>query len=120
MVPAVVLRPVFISLFKTINTVHMKKKTSLALTAILFTLSLHAQDGNAGINQANTLVRSYFETAVNLLFAIGGIAGLVGAVKVFSKVSHGEGDSNKSAMNWFYACIFLVVVAATLRAFFGL
>ena len=98
----------------------MKKETFFLSIALFIALTVNAQDGNAGINQANTLVRSYFETAVNLLFAIGGVSGLVGAIKVFTKVSSGDGDSNKSAMNWFAACVFLVVVAGTLRAFFGL
>jgi hypothetical protein len=42
----------------------------------------NAQDGNAGINEANTAVRSYFDTGTNLMYAIGAVLGLIGAVKV--------------------------------------
>ena len=78
-----------------------------------------AQDGNAGINQANTLVRGYFATGTTLLYAIGAVVGLIGAVKVFNKWNSGEPDTSKTAAAWFGSCIFLVVVATVLKSFFG-
>lgn len=79
-----------------------------------------AQDGNAGINQANTQVRSYFDSGTNLMYAIGAILGLIGAVKVYSKWSLGEQDTSKVAAAWFGSCIFLVVVATIIKSFFGM
>lgn len=90
------------------------------LIAITASLVAKAQDGDAGINQANTMIRDYFNTGVNLLYAIGGILGLIGAVKVYQKWSHGDHDTGKVAGAWFGSCIFLVVVATLLRSFFGL
>ena len=90
------------------------------LIALAASLVAKAQDGDAGINQANTMIRDYFNTGVNLLYAIGGILGLIGAVKVYSKWSHGDHDTGKVAGAWFGSCIFLVVVATLLRSFFGL
>lgn len=92
------------------------------LGAIASSLAAIAQtaDGNAGINQANTMVRSYFDTGVNLMYGVGAVVGLVGAIKVYNKWSHGDHDTNKVAASWFGACIFLVVVATLLRSFFGL
>ncbi|MBS1659509.1 MAG: DUF4134 domain-containing protein [Bacteroidetes bacterium] len=78
-----------------------------------------AQDGSAGINQANDLVRGYFPTAVNLMYAIGAIVGLIGAIKVFSAWAEGEPHTKKLAAGWFGACIFLVVVATVIKSFFG-
>lgn len=79
-----------------------------------------AQDGNAGINEATTKVKSYFNTGCNLMYAIGAVVGLIGAVKVFNKWNAGEPDTNKVAAAWFGSCIFLVVVATVLKSFFGL
>ena len=53
-----------------------------SLAGLGASLAAFAQDGNAGINQANTQVRSYFESGTNLMYAIGAILGLIGAVKV--------------------------------------
>ncbi len=78
-----------------------------------------AQDGNAGINEATTQVKSYFDTGTNLMYAIGAIVGLVGAIKVFKKWNDGEHDTGKVASSWFGSCIFLVVVATVLKSFFG-
>lgn len=75
--------------------------------------------GEAGISSATTQVRGYFSLGVNLVYAIGAIVGLVGAVKVYNKWSNGEQDTAKVASSWFGACIFLVVVATVLRGFFG-
>jgi Domain of unknown function (DUF4134) len=90
--------------------------------SILMIESASAQtaDGNAGINQANTFVRSYFDSGVNLVYAIGALVGLIGAVKVYQKWNHGDHDTGKVAAAWFGSCIFLVIVATVLKSFFGL
>ncbi|HXD79084.1 MAG TPA: DUF4134 domain-containing protein [Puia sp.] len=94
------------------------------MIALLVLAGVQAQaqtaDGNAGINQANTLIRGYFATAVQLMYAIGAIVGLVGAVHVYMKWSRGDHDTQRVAMAWFGACIFLVVVATVIQSFFGL
>ena len=98
-----------------------RHQPELALVmALLCTYAANAQDGNAGINQANTMVRSYFATGVQLMYAIGAILGLIGAVRVYQKWSHGDHDTGKVAASWFGACIFLVVVATLIQSFFGL
>lgn len=90
------------------------------LSLLMLTLqAAMAQDGNAGINQATTQVKSYFDTGTNLMYAIGAIVGLVGAIKVFKKWNDGEHDTGKVASSWFGSCIFLVVVATVLKSFFG-
>jgi len=80
----------------------------------------YAQDGNAGINEATARVRSYFETGTQLMYAIGAILGLVGAVKVYQKWNGGDQDTGKVAASWFGSCVFLVIVATVLRSFFGI
>lgn len=87
---------------------------------LMFTsLSVSAQDGNAGINQANTQVRSYFASGTNLMYAIGAIVGLIGAVKVYNKWNAGDHDTGKVAAAWFGSCVFLVIVATVIKSFFG-
>lgn len=78
-----------------------------------------AQDGTAGINDANTKVRSYFSAGTNLMYAIGAVVGLIGAIKVFNKWNSGDHDTGKVAAAWFGSCVFLVVVATVIRSFFG-
>src|SRR6476469_875012 len=87
---------------------------------MLFTQVLYAQDGNAGINDANTKVRSYFSSGTNRMYAVGAVLGLIGAVKVYSKWNSGDPDTSKVAAAWFGSCVFLVVVATVIRSFFGL
>ncbi|WP_394353163.1 DUF4134 domain-containing protein [Mucilaginibacter humi] len=89
------------------------------LIMVLFSLTLYAQDGNSGITSATTRVKSYFSTGTSLMYAIGAIMGLVGAIKVFKKWNDGEHDTGKIASSWFGSCIFLVVVATVLKSFFG-
>lgn len=92
----------------------------LAFTLNTFTfLSAIAQDGNAGINEATMRVRSFFLTGTNLMYAIGAVLGLIGAVKVYQKWNGGDPDTSRVAAAWFGSCIFLVVVATVLQSFFG-
>jgi hypothetical protein len=96
------------------------RSVSLSILFILIAIqAVFAQDGNAGINQATSQVKSYFDTGTNLMYAIGAIVGLVGAIKVFKKWNDGEHDTGKVASSWFGSCIFLVVVATVLKSFFG-
>lgn len=103
----------------------MKKKLTgvkvLLATTLLTTIALvaKAQDGNAGINAANTQVRSYFAAGTNLMYAVGAIVGLIGAVKVYQKWNSGDQDTGRVAAAWFGSCVFLVVVATVIRSFFG-
>jgi len=78
------------------------------------------QNGNTAISSATTAVQGYYSTAVTLLYAIGGIIGLIGAIRVYGMWSHGDPMTGKVAAAWFGACIFLVLVATIINAFFGL
>jgi hypothetical protein len=95
------------------------KKVSLFILLMIITACAFAQDGNAGINEANTKVRSYFASGTNLMYAVGAVLGLIGAVKVYSKWNSGDPDTSKVAAAWFGSCVFLVVVATVIRSFFG-
>jgi hypothetical protein len=93
----------------------------LVLTALLLLpISLLAQDGIAGINEANQQVRSYFDAGTDLMYAVGAILGLIGAVKVYQKWNAGDPDTGKVAAAWFGSCVFLVVVATVIQSFFGI
>lgn len=99
-----------------------KKKRMYAAASIcllLLSVTVLAQDGNAGINEANTKVRSYFAAGTNLMYAVGAIVGLIGAVKVYQKWNSGDHDTGKVAAAWFGSCVFLVIVATVIRSFFG-
>lgn len=91
----------------------------LTQTALLFTVCATAQSGSAGISAAANEVKSYFGVGTTLVYAIGAIVGLVGAVKVYNKWNSGDQDTAKVASAWFGSCIFLIVVATVLRGFFG-
>lgn len=95
------------------------KRCLLSIVSLVLCAESFAQDGNAGINQANQMVRSYFSTGTNLMYAIGAIVGLIGAVKVYQKWNSGDHDTGKVAAAWFGSCVFLVIVATVIKSFFG-
>lgn len=109
-----------------LNLKQHKRAVLVASTTLLLelmNLSAMAQgqaDGNAGIKEATDKVRSYFNTGVDLMYVIGAVVGLIGAVKVYQKWSSGDPDTSRVAASWFGSCIFLVVVATVLRSFFGI
>ncbi|MBC8053805.1 MAG: DUF4134 domain-containing protein [Sphingobacteriaceae bacterium] len=96
---------------------------SLKFLAVIVLLNIQesfAQDGNAGINEATSKVKSYFDTGTDLMYAIGAVVGLVGAIKVYQKWNSGDHDTGKVASAWFGSCVFLVIVATVLQSFFGI
>jgi hypothetical protein len=107
---------------KCVNECLKTKKLHViaTCTSLVANLSLYAQDGNQGIDQATTMVKSYFDSGANLMYAIGALLGLIGAVKVYQKWNHGDHDTGKVAAAWFGSCVFLVIVATVIKSFFGL
>lgn len=100
-----------------------KIKRMWALTAVL-SLCIYdiaeAQSGVTGINTATTELKTYVDPASNIALVIGGIVGIVGAIRVYSKWNSGDQDINKELMGWGGSCVFLVVSALIIKAFFGL
>lgn len=98
------------------NILKNRKAILSAALVIAATASAFAQgNGIAGINEATSMVSSYFDPGTKLIYAIGG---LIGGVKVYGKFSSGDPDTSKTAASWFGACIFLIVAATILRSFF--
>ena len=103
------------------KTIRRERAFVLALSVYCLSYVVaYAQDGNAGINEAATQVRGYFDTGTQLMYAIGAVVGLVGAVKVYQKWNSGDPDTSKVAAAWFGSCVFLVIVATVLGSFFGM
>lgn len=94
-------------------------KFAMAALLVFPSVTALSADGNAGIEAATTQVRSYFAAGTNLMYAVGAILGLIGAVKVYQKWNSGDQDTGKVAAAWFGSCIFLVIVATVLKSFFG-
>lgn len=96
------------------------KRTFLMLLLVVAAVSnaFAAGNGLSGINEATSLVTSYFDPGTKLVYAIGAIVGLIGGIKVYSKWCSGDPDTSKTAASWFGACIFLIVAATILRSFF--
>ena len=64
-----------------------------AALMIAATASAFAQgNGLAGINEATSMVSSYFDPGTKLIYAIGAVVGLIGGVKVYGKFSSGDPD----------------------------
>lgn len=107
--------------FSSLRAVYAR--ASMGLAFILVAATAFGQDagnGESGITSATEKVKGYFSVGTSLMYAIGAVVGLVGAVKVFNKWNSGEPDTNRVAAAWFGSCIFLVVVATVLKSFFGL
>lgn len=104
------------------DTILKEKLLSRLLAAVLLIVNsiAYGQDGVAGIQEANNKVRGYFDVGCNLMYGVGAILGLIGAVRVYQKWSNGHPDTGSTAAAWFGSCVFLVVVATVLKSFFGL
>jgi hypothetical protein len=100
----------------------LRRRWGLLVCGLVIRVWAMAQtaDGNTGLSQANTMVRGYYDTATNLMFGIGALLGIVGAIRVFSMWIKGDERMGHTAAMWFGACVFLVVVATVIKSFFGL
>jgi uncharacterized membrane protein len=79
-----------------------------------------AQSGVNGLNTATTTLKTYVGPVTTTTLVIGGIVGLVGGLRVYSKWNSGDQDINKELMGWVGSCLFLVLSSLIVKAFFGL
>jgi len=101
-------------------TPKIKKMWSLAIVLDLFITEVFAQSGVTGLNTATSTLQTYVDPVTNISLVIGGIVGIVGAIRVYSKWNSGDQDINKELMGWGGSCVFLVVSSLVIKAFFGL
>lgn len=87
---------------------------------LCLSVPVFAQNGVTGLNTATSTLKTYVEPVTNITLVIGGIVGIVGAIRVYSKWNSGDQDINKELMGWGGSCVFLVVSALVIKAFFGL
>ncbi|TCD28742.1 DUF4134 domain-containing protein [Pedobacter psychrodurus] len=102
----------------------MKKIKNLRFIILLFLVTkagvLFGQSGVNGLNTATTTLKTYVDPASNIALVIGGIVGIVGGIRVYSKWNSGDQDINKELMGWGGSCLFLVLSSLIVKAFFGL
>lgn len=102
----------------------MKKIKNVRFIILLFLVTkadfLFAQSGINGLNTATTTLKTYVDPASNIALVIGGIVGIVGGIRVYSKWNSGDQDINKELMGWGGSCLFLVLSSLIVKAFFGL
>jgi hypothetical protein len=98
------------------------KTKKMWASAVLLALSVpvFAQSGVNGLNTATSTLKTYVGPVTNITLVIGGIVGIIGAIRVYSKWNSGDQDINKELMGWGGSCVFLVVSALVVKAFFGL
>lgn len=88
--------------------------------ALAFSNFAMAQNAfNAGITEAQTQIRQTFSTVSTLMLAIGGVVGLVGAVRIYIKWNNGDQDVTKSIIAWAGAALFLVLSGTVLNLIFA-
>jgi len=94
-------------------------RVTTALIALFLNQALLAQKAGEGFTSATQQVTTFFSLGITLMYAIGALVGIIGAVKVYNKWNSGDQDTGKVAAAWLGSCIFLVVVATVLKGFFG-
>ena len=87
------------------------------LTTTALSAQRSGQSGVGAFQQAATDLTAYFNPLTKLIYVVGAVVGLIGAIKVYQKFSQGD-PSTMTAASWFGACIFLVISATVLSAFF--
>lgn len=101
-------------------TKRVSKKLGALVAIALFLVHKTFAQGAAGIDAASSELATYMDPLGNMMMVLGGIVGLVGAIRVYMKWNSGDQDVQKSLMGWMGSCIFLVVSGVIVKAFFGL
>lgn len=91
---------------------------TVALALFAFSPVLAAGRGSSALEDAANDIKSYYAGVKLILYAIGGVVGLIGGIRIYNKWQNGDQDVNKELMGWGGACIFLMIVPTFIDAFF--
>jgi len=105
----------------------LKQKVMVLLLLMLMRLSNviaqtvpSIEDGATALDEAATSIGTYFDPIANLIYAMGALIALIGAIRVYMKWQSGDPDVIKAAAGWFGASIFLLMIVTLVKSFFGL
>lgn len=108
---------------KAKQTLQKMKKSVTGAVALgvlmMYSSAIHAQAIGTAIDNASTQMTGIRSNVANLILALGGVIGLIGAIRVFIKWNNGDQDVQKSLIGWAGACIFLLLSGGLMTAFFG-
>lgn len=105
-------------IMKEKKQITLKLKMVLLLFACLVSTNLLAQSAAAGLNEASSMLASYFDPLVKVVYTGSALCGMVGAWGVFSKFIRGEPDGTKHLGAYGGGCIFLLIIGKVLSALF--
>ena len=77
------------------------------------------QAGASALSTATSTIKGYIPLVQKLVYAIAGVVALVGRLSAYIKMNNEEQDVKKSIMMVVGACVFLVIAATALPAFFN-
>lgn len=104
------------------NKIKKQKMMKRLLTAFVVLMAVaptYAQaGGSAALGNAASTISGYMADLKLLIYAIGGIVGTVGGVRIYNKWTNGDQDINKEIVGWGGACIFLLIVPTFIDAMF--
>jgi len=99
---------------------NIRRKLAWAFLFLVSPILTFAQSGVNGLNAATSNLKTYVDPVTDITLVIGGIVGIVGGIRVYSKWNSGDQDINKELMGWGGSCLFLVLSSLIIKAFFGL
>lgn len=100
--------------------VHYLLGVALTIAALTQSKAQNAgiQRGAQVIEQQAAALQAYFTPVTTIIYVIAAIVGLVGGFRIYSKWQNGDQDTQKAAVGWMGAILFILAIAATLQAVF--
>lgn len=101
----------------------MRRKINLLFSLMLIASISFAQTTSGltvGLDAARQSLNEYIGPIVNIIMVIGGIVGVIGAIRIYQKWQSGDQDINKEIVGWGGSAIFLVLAPIVIKAIFSL
>lgn len=97
----------------------LKSPKTLTMLFLLVMVTSASAQGQAALTNAASTISGYWTAVKSIIYAIGGIVGLIGGVRIYNKWTNGDHDINKEIVGWGGACLFLIIVPTFVQSFFG-
>ena len=72
------------------------------------------------VRTASVEIGSVVDSVAQLMLYVGGVVGVVGAIRIYIKWNNGDQDVTKAIVGWGGACLFLVLSGGVIKLVFGI
>jgi len=97
----------------------LKTTSVVFFFALSFSGAAQSPPGIGEFYQATAEMHRWYFSLSDMVLVLGALSGILGGLRIYANWQSGKHHIDAQVMGWFFSCLFLSMIGATLKALFG-